>query len=211
MYANHLIRNKKDTAKAVAVLDMMNKQISYTQFPMSFDAEYRIAQLYKEAGAQDKAELFAGLGIKSCEVLISNTAIAPEYGYYEAMGRRVGPYTYAAYLYEMRGDYNGAIESLEKLKAYSNQLLPMLQGNQSEYVRVYSRIAEIESMIVEFKMNDAEKNKGPEEAIKLGYKLIEEFEKSNQEYKQNVIQFIQNKIYRLSPKEGIVQLPGVQP
>lgn len=204
MYANHLIRNKKDMAKAVEVLDMMNKQISYTQFPMSFDAEYRMANLYKEAGSKEQTELFAAMGIKSCEELINNTAISPEYGYYEAIGRRIGPYTMAAYLYEMRGDYNGAVETLEKLKAYSNQLLPMLQDNQSEFMRVYSRIAEIENMIVEFKITDVEKNKSADEAIKLAQKLIDEYQKSNLEYKQNVINFIEGKIQQLSQANGIV-------
>lgn len=201
MYASHLIRTKKDNSKAVEVLDMMNKQISTTQFPMSFDAEYRISLLYKEAGAIEKAELMADMGIKSCKELINNTDIAPEYGYYEAIGRRIGPYTMSAYLYEIKGDYKSAVESLEQLKSYSNQLLGMAQGSQSEYMQILSRINDIESMIVEYKITEVEKSKGVDAAIIFAQQLIEEYTKSNLEYKESVIGFIRHKISQLNPNQ----------
>ena len=198
MYANHLVRNKKDFKKAVEVLDMMNKQISYTQFPLSFDMEYRLANIYKEAGDMEKAELFAGMGIKSCEDLINNNNIAPEYGYYEAVGRRMGPYTVAAYLYELRGDYKGGIESLEKLKAYSLQILQMMQGRQNEAMQITMRIGDIEGMISDYKISDAEKSSGKDAALKVALELLKQFESSNLQYKESVIQAIRYKISELT-------------
>ncbi len=203
MYANDLIRNKKNMTKAVQVLDKMNEYISYTQFPMSFDMEYRLSNLYKEAGAQEKAELFATLGIKSCEELINNNNISPEYGYYEATGRRMGPYTVAALLYELKGDYQSGIETLERLKAYSKQILAMAQGSPKESQQIMARLGEIEGMIAEFKINEVDKKSGREAAIQFAFGLMKEFENSNLEYKTYIIQYIQFKINELSPKNEL--------
>jgi hypothetical protein len=201
MYANHLIINNKDKEKAAKVLDMMNEQISYTQFPMTFDMEYRISNLYNEAGNMEKSLLFADLGIKSCEELIKNTKISPEYAYFEAVGRRIGPYTVAAYLYELKGDYVTAIQKLESLKSYSNQILAMSQGRQQEAMQILQRLGEIEGMICEFKINDEEKKNGKEAAIIFAKKLLEEFSVSNLEYKSMVISYINFKINELMPNQ----------
>ncbi|MDX9789753.1 MAG: DUF2723 domain-containing protein [Candidatus Kapabacteria bacterium] len=198
MYASHLIRNKNDNKHAIEVLDMMNNQISPTQFPMSFDMEYRIANLYKDAGANEQAELFASMGIKTCEELINSKTIAPEYGYYEAIGRRIGPYSVSAYLYEMKGDYSSAILNLEKLKSYSEQILGMAQGRPSEMQQIMARLGDIEGMIADFKVSEVEKNSGKEAATRKAYELLEFYQNSNIEYKQPVMQALQYRLMELS-------------
>lgn len=204
MYANQLIFEDKDFSKALVILDKMNENISYTQFPMSFDMEYRVANLYKEAGNLEKAQLFANLGIKSSEELINNSELMPQYAYYEASGQsRMGPYTIGALLYELKGDYQGAIETLEKLRTFSNQILAMSRSNPNEAMQVNSRLAEIEGLIAEIKISEVNKKSGTQEAIKFANEMIMKLENSNNEFKSRIIQHIQYKISEIQPAPAI--------
>ncbi|MBX3043821.1 MAG: DUF2723 domain-containing protein [Candidatus Kapabacteria bacterium] len=198
MYANHLIRNKQDKQKAVEVLDKMGEYISYSQFPLSFDWEYRIAQLYNEAGDKEKAQLYASMGIKTCEELISNNNIAPEYGYYEAIGRRIGPYTIAAYLYEIKEDYKGAIDVLEKLKNYSLQILSMTQANTQEGQALNTRLGDIEGLILDYKITETELKDGKEAALKQALDFMKVYENSNLPYKDRILNALRMRITEMT-------------
>ncbi len=190
IYASHLIRNKKDNKKAIEVLNKMNEIISTKQFPLSFDMEYRISKLYVEAGADKEAQLFADMGIRSALEVINNPNISPEYGYYEATSRRAGPYTVAATLYEVKGDFKSAIDITERLKAYSLQILASVQGRTAESNQLIQRLGDIESMICDYKIAAAEKEGGSEAAINTAIELYKQFESSNSQYKTYVLGFL---------------------
>ena len=80
----------------------MNEMISPTQFPISFDALFRISKIYEEAKDTLKAYKFADMGIKNCKDIIRNPSLNPQYLYYEATGRGSGPFNVSAMLYEVK-------------------------------------------------------------------------------------------------------------
>lgn len=191
MYSSNMLRVEKDSSKAVAILDKMNEMISVAQFPLSFDMEYRIANLYYDAGAIEKSFKFADMAIKSSEELINNPSLAPEYAYYEAISRRAGPYTVAASLYALKDDYRNAIETAERLKAFSLQILTTFGGKQSsEANQLLQRIGDTESMICDFKIDEAQKKGGKESAKKVALELFKEYKNSNKEYKNVVLSYL---------------------
>lgn len=105
----------KQNEKAIAALDKMNELISIEQFPLSFDLYFRIAKIYDEAGAKDKAKKFAESGAKLCEEIIKRPNVAYDYKQFEIMGRQIGPYNVGSMLYEVIEDYDNASRILNLL------------------------------------------------------------------------------------------------
>ena len=139
--AHQLNNNNKE--KAVAILDKMNSLISTEQFPITFDVAFRLAKVYDDAGAKDKAITYAKLGTQLSEYLIQNQNIAPEYLYMEATGRQIGPYNIAAMLYDMQGDYDNAIRVLTSLSEYIRQVVPDMNSNNQAMGNYYGTLRDM--------------------------------------------------------------------
>lgn len=74
-YSNWLMFEKKDTAKAVKVMALMNEYISPDQFPMGMALEYRIANFFDMAGDRKHADEMAARLMASAEKLIANPSL----------------------------------------------------------------------------------------------------------------------------------------
>lgn len=74
-YAIYTLDTKRDRAKAIKILDAMNKYISVEQFPLSYEEELQLAMIYEKAGAMKQARESAEMCIKSCEFIHNNPRI----------------------------------------------------------------------------------------------------------------------------------------
>lgn len=203
VYAEYWLKEKHNKKKAIEVIDKMNEMISVTQFPMSFDFEYRISKLFDEAGVQSKAKEFANLGIKSCMDLINNQNIKSEYILYEALGRYIGPYRYASQMYEILGQYKEARTVLESLVAVSQSLTNQVDGQ--ELMRLQMNIADVKANIDELKINEYIRKGNNEKAYEIAKKLLEEYTNANDREHQYGLRTIQSKYNQLQRKLGIVK------
>ncbi len=193
--ANQL--NQKHNSKAIAVLDKMNELISIDQFPINFDIAFRLAKIYEDAGAKDKAKQFADKGIQLCEYMIQNKDIAPEYLYYEAMGRQLGPFNVAAMLYEMIGDYDGAIRSLTSLTEYIKQVSD-IQSDNNAMMNYYRTRGEI----YRYEVLNYNKKNGLEATEKFVKDKIDELMKNPSQENTYYIRLYDDAIKELKPKDN---------
>lgn len=116
-YAAYHLEKQKDTAKAIAILDTMNKYISPVRFPLYHDEEAQMAYIYKEAGAKAQALKWAEMNIKSCNEIISNPKLRQgriESVEAEIRGRQ-GVYKSIAQSYLIQGNFEAARTSLKTL------------------------------------------------------------------------------------------------
>lgn len=170
MLATAYISVENDNASAIKTLDMMNKYISPTIFPMEYDMSYRIAQLYKDAGANEQAAKFAKLGIERANKIITNEKIRPDIVQYEIMNRYLGPYRYSAELYKLAGDYQGGIDIMTKLKMKVEEVEQQLNGRQgyeSQHQRAQANLADILVTIDDLEVTRLESQGKYAEALKL--------------------------------------------
>lgn len=113
-YANWLTA-KGDKKKAAAVLDSMNAYISPVQFPMPYQLEYQVSDLYDKAGASKQAKEFARAAVAKTERLMAEVSSNPEtiqndqYWYY--------PFLMGANSYRLLGEYDKAKEALKRLSS----------------------------------------------------------------------------------------------
>ncbi|HRP02430.1 MAG TPA: DUF2723 domain-containing protein [Candidatus Kapabacteria bacterium] len=191
--------NKKNNSKAIAVIDKMNSLISPEQFPLSFDIAFRLAKIYDEAGAKDKAKEYAILGIKLSEYLINNPDIAPEYMYYEAMGRGMGPYNVSSMLYETLGDYDNALRMLTSLSEYMKQAVPDLQNNQQAISSYYGLQREIKR----FEVLSYNKKNGLEATEKFVKGKTDELMKEPNQENMFYIKSYEEALQELKPKDKV--------
>lgn len=203
-YASNVLTEDGNNEKAAEILDEMNKLISVEQFPLSFDQLFRVAKLYEDIGAKEQMERFANLCIKESEFLINNQNIQPEFIYREMMGRFVGPYRYATFSYELLGQYDNAVMTLERLKSLSQAYLDQLGGGSMNETtqRIQYSILDIESQIVEMTIAKINKNEGSEAALKYAYEKLEEFNKDPQ--MRYFVNYIQEKISEISVESDTV-------
>lgn len=126
-YAVHLLEQRGDSAKAVAVLDAMDRFISSEQFPLSYWFAYNLAQLYQRAGASEKARRFAAVAAKAAELV----ARTPEIAQRETAVQYYNPRWIAAEAYQLAGEYDQARLMLQELLTeYPNE--PTLQARLGE-------------------------------------------------------------------------------
>ncbi len=128
-YATSLVLEKADTIGAIAALNTLEKTISVAQFPLGFDFAHRFAQLYNNLGQKAKANVYAEQGIKSSLSVISNPKLEKEYLGGEVTLRYKGPYNVSSQLYEMKGDYAGARDILNKLQSKIKMFLSQVQSS----------------------------------------------------------------------------------
>ncbi len=110
-YATYLLEQEQDSSKAIAVLDTMDRFISTEQFPLPYWQAYNVAQLYRRAGAADRARHFALLAAKAAE----QVATVPEIAQRELAVQYFNPRWMAAEAYQLAGDYDQARLLLQQL------------------------------------------------------------------------------------------------
>lgn len=112
-YANWLTANG-NSQKATAVLDSMNSHISPHQFPMPYQLEYQLSDLYDKAGAKKQAREFARLTVEKAERNINTYLSSPES--MEADQYAIYAFVMASNGYRILGEYDKAKAVLERLR-----------------------------------------------------------------------------------------------
>ena len=116
-YANYLLYEKKDSAKAARVLAKMNEYISPVQFPMGMALEYRVVNFFRNAGDQKNAEAAAAIMLKSAERLMQQPSLIPFEPQYE---ENLVPERIAAEAYTVMGKWEQAEQAYRRFAQGSN-------------------------------------------------------------------------------------------
>lgn len=120
-YALYTLDFKKDKAKAIQIMDAMNKNISIEQFPLYQDEELQVAMIYERAGNKQRAEEFANHCVKTCNEIMKNSKLRDGRRRYripsmfdEIVGQP-GTYKTVAEAYTILGKYDQAKSALMQL------------------------------------------------------------------------------------------------
>lgn len=132
--AIYYYENNRDTSKVIEVLDRMESKIPNDVLPMDYRLRYDVARLYEVVGARDKF-LKIAKEIEPIALEQINRDPMNIYGEYN-------PYVILVNLYEMMGEYQKAIDILNKVLVYYPQ--------QYQY-HVKDRIARLQAKINEEK------------------------------------------------------------
>lgn len=116
-YANYLLFEKKDSAKAARVMQTMNEYISPVQFPMGLSLEYRVANFFTETGDTKNAAAAAELMLKSAEALIKNPALVQYEPQYE---QSLVPERVVAEAYTIMGKWDQAAQAYRRFAQGAN-------------------------------------------------------------------------------------------
>lgn len=111
-YANWLLFDKADTAKAIKVISTMNELISPEKFPMPTMVEYRVVGFLEEAGDFAHAERIAAQMLKDVKTLAEKPSIprtAREYG------ADLPPEFFMAEAYKTLGEFDEAKSALIRM------------------------------------------------------------------------------------------------
>ena len=202
-YARYALDVMRNPQKATAILDTMNKYISIIQFPLTYDGEYRLSELYKNAGSMTQAKQFAEAGIKSCLDMVKNPDIEPEMKQIEITGRYIGPYRIAAYLYKTLGDYNAARDMLQKLYVECEKALHSLRGkgaNRDEAQRIFQNEFDLLANIDEYKVSELEEKGNIQAAIDTARTLMANYNKSGNQMDSALAKYLEHRIGDLQDK-----------
>ena len=132
--AIYYYENNRDTSKVVEVLDRMERKIPNDVLPMDYRLRYDVARLYEIVGARDKFMKIAK-EIEPIALEQINRDPMNIYGEYN-------PYVILVNLYEMMGEYQKAIDILNRVLVYYPQ--------QYQYL-VKDRIARLQAKMNENK------------------------------------------------------------
>ena len=102
------MKNRSDTAEAVALLDALDKTISIKIFPMPYWMGAVVASLYRDAGNREGTERYAEHTIEEAEQVGDAWRNHP-------VDRRYNPYQIRARRHALLGDYDRAIESYRSM------------------------------------------------------------------------------------------------
>ncbi|CUS81791.1 Protein of unknown function (DUF2723) [Candidatus Kryptonium thompsonii] len=111
--AIYYYENNRDTSKVVEVLDRMESKIPNDVLPMDYRLRYDVARLYEIVGARDKFMKIAK-EIEPIALEQINRDPMNIYGEYN-------PYVILVNLYEMMGEYQKAIDILNRVLVYYPQ------------------------------------------------------------------------------------------
>jgi transmembrane protein TMEM260 (protein O-mannosyltransferase) len=204
MLATSFISMRNDNEKATHTLDLMNKNISPTVFPMEYDLLYRISQLYKDAGADEQAKVYAKLGIERANKIITNENLRPDIVQYEVGNRYLGPHRYSAELYKVMGDYQGAIDVTNKLKDKVEELEQQLRGRQgyeSQYERVRSNLIDALVSIDELEIGKLEHEGKDAEAMKLLQEKMAKYSADNTQVSNTLNALLNRRLMEMRQKQ----------
>lgn len=205
MLATSYISMRKDNAKAIQTLDLMNKNISPTIFPMEYDMLYRMAQLYSDAGAKAQAKIYAKLGIDRANKIITNDNLKPDLIQYEIGNRYLGPHRYSAELYKVMGDYQGAIDVTKKLKSKIDVLEEQMRGRQgyeSQYERVRSNLIDALVTIDELEIAKLEYEGKDTEAMKLLQQKMAKYNADNTQVSNTLAALLNRRFIEMQQKSS---------
>lgn len=205
VYAANLMTNKANSSKAVAALDKMNELISPTQFPMHQETIFRIAQIYREAGAQAKAKIYADLGLKTINRILNSPDLRNEAIMMETVGRvYYGAHRIQAEFYKMKGDWAGARRALDELYAVT-------KGARDQYASQYPADARrLEQSMVdilvamdEVKIDEIAAKQGDRAAMAEATKVLERYWNSTDQLDNLKAQYFARKISEISRRSGL--------
>lgn len=205
MLATSYISMRHDNAKAISTLELMNKNISPTLFPMEYDMLYRMAQLYKDAGSDAQAKIYAKLGIDRVNKIITHDNLKPELVQYEIMNRYLGPHRYSAELYKVMGDYQGAIDVTTKLKGKIEEIEQQMRGRQgyeAQYERVRSNLIDALVTIDELEIGKLEYEGKKAEAMKLIQQKITKYSADNTQVSNTLSALLNRRLMEMQQKTG---------
>lgn len=202
--ARDIFMKQKDNKKALVYLNTMEKYISITQFPMSFDFLNKLAKLYRDLGDESQAQKYADLCIKSSNEVLSNKKLLSDNFYYELSGYE-GPFTSAYNSYLIKKDYVNAKDILNR---FSNILAQSVEDAKNgslngidpqrvmyTYYSTLLKAREIEILPFEDK-------KDYDGAIKKANEIIEELKKSPNELNNQIAGMIMMKVQELEAKKS---------
>jgi len=202
-YAHFMLVHHQDSTKTIEILDKMNEVISVEQFPMSFDMEFRVAQIYNETGSEERTRQYAELCLKSCMELINNPNLRPDLDYSEARGRFAGPYRSAGMLYQMLDEYDKAIDIYRRLIALIESYQLAIQNDPSraeDLQRMEFNRYDLMTTIDEIEIARIEKEQGIEAAMEAAMKLLTEYEQSDDQTQRMMARYIQETLRDLDRK-----------
>jgi tetratricopeptide (TPR) repeat protein len=126
-YARYALEELRDRPKALAALNVLNENISPTQFPMSYPLAYNVALLYQQAGDTARAKEFARLAISGAQLFVEN----PELSQRDPLASQYNPLWLMAEAYQLLGEYDQARLSLARLQSdYPND--PSIRARMDE-------------------------------------------------------------------------------
>lgn len=210
-FASYYFDKEKDTAKAISIIDTMNKYISPVRFPLFHDEEAQIAQIYNEAGAKEQARKFAQMAIKSCNEIFNKPALRRdriEKVADEIKGRH-GTYKSAASAYMILGDYDAARRVLTELYEMSAQAYKGIQGNpdyQNEIQQVQRNIYDVMGNIAgidDLEIRNLEKEGKKKEALEKANSFMKKYQESKDPMMQQLARYVDESIKRLT---GVSQM-----
>jgi len=180
-YANYLMVEKNNDAKATAVLDTMNTYISPTQFPMPYPMVYQMARLYSEADAKAQTEKYARLVVASCERLMNNKDLLEA----DMYARSYDPYIVATESYELLGEFDKAVATLRRYQG--------VVGNAPE---LQVRIDETDIKRYEAKGDYAN-------ALKVAEQIVAKYDTAQGEFIKQMLPGLRQKVTQLRTKLGL--------
>jgi len=199
-YAGWMLQNEKKPEKAIAAMDALGKYISTDMFPMNFELDYQVAQIYNDAGAKDKARTYAKKAIASSMKMIENPKLRSDLTIYELLGRYFGPYRRAAKLYEMTGDFNAAKDILKRFKFAVLQFAQTAENDPmyaQEVPRMLSNAADIQTNIEDLTIKEIELKQGKSAALAEAMKLYKEYSAKADQESGFITQFLERRIQEL--------------
>jgi len=126
-YARYALEELRDRSKALAALNVLNENISPTQFPMSYPLAYNVALLYQQVGDSARAREFARLAISGAQLFVEN----PELLQRDPLASQYNPHWLMAEAYQLLGEYDQARLSLARLQSeYPND--PSIRARMDE-------------------------------------------------------------------------------
>ncbi len=197
-FAQYMNSVENNPEKAIEILDVMNKYISTEQFPLSFETEWRLANLYKECNAEERASEFYEMSLKSCMELINNPEFQEDVLYYEVAGRYIGPHRIASQIFEQKEDFVASRDVLQKLLTRTQQMAVSMQGQENQTLG--GNIGNLMLSIEESKIKELEAQGEPEEALAKAREIYNEYANSNDQMSQALSNYLLRIVKELEAK-----------
>jgi len=207
-FATYNLQTKKDTAKAVALLNKLNECISTSMFPLLYDEEMQIARLYYDAGNIEKAKEYAQMCVNTVNEINNKEALrgggSRIHTLYDEITGRNGDGTFksAAYAYKILDDYPKSRDMLIQLYNYI-KTYTQNGADQQRFKEVERNIYETMGMLRDidyYEIEYLQKTAGNEKAIELAKARLEEYKKNPDPYLGSMSIHIESKLNQLQGK-----------
>ena len=155
---------------------------------------------------------YADIFLDQAMMLVDNPDIRKDLTYYELADRNIGPHRMASQVHKLKGEYNKAIELLEKLKGKVSQTLASVRGSQykREEQMLMQNLIDVEGNILLLKLEKAYDEGGMEGAQAEATRMLAELNQSNEPQSRMlagyVSQFMRKLEFENSPADTISEL-----